>query len=156
MAFGMAGATASGRSYMDPNRAQERYNRWGDRQLRQQMAGGAGRGYGGGGGYGARDDNPLRKPITSWYEAVTKRPSFTQQGLTDMATLNRASAPNALPGVAEAQARVQGGIGTVGDYGMLTRQENPRGMPQAQQALARIRFNEQQGLLGAVQRSFYG
>lgn len=172
---GMAKAESSGRGYYDPERMQERWGdnayrmgRFGDRQARQAMMDGGGvrRGYGAGGGQGdggpkslldQLNENPLEKPIKTWYDFV-KRPLNPplSPALGDLAQLNRSTNPTALPGVAEAQARIQLNRGTLGDYGTMALQENPSGNAETHQALARIRFNHQKGIRGAMERALFG
>lgn len=156
---------ASGRSYMDPNRAQERIDRWKDRSIRQNMAGGQQRmpSYGGGGGGGgpqgllARlNENPLQKPIKNWQDLIKRQKQPLGASIADMAQLNRASRPNGIDGSAEALARIQAGVGDVGDYAMNARQENPNSLPETQAALGRIRFGQQRGIRGAMSQALFG
>lgn len=97
--------------------------------------------------------SPLQKPIQSWQDFV-RRPQYTQANASDLAILNRARNPRALPGVAEATARMQTGTATIGDFGTVERANNPTN-PEAANAAARLRFNQRGGIMGALERALY-
>lgn len=160
---GMGGPRRSGRSYLDQGRMAERDARRWDRGQRRALAdmelggGGGGRGSsrgssrggGAGGGTGGLPQIPLMP--------------MTMGDINDQALINYGNAPGLGQEMAGAQARVQGGIGGLGDFGMIQQRNNPSLNPEANMAQARMRFRQMSrlgygrpgGLVGAAQQALF-
>jgi hypothetical protein len=148
----MGQSYASGRSYLDPNRMAEREARRWDRAQRTSLAnmqsGGGGRS--GGGGFRGGPMGQLDLP-----------PPMSPEEINDMAMVNT---PGMGPQAAMAQARIMGGQGNVGDFGILQQRNAPGMSSDYNNAIARQRFRQASrlgygrpgGLVGAAQQALFG
>lgn len=95
--------------------------------------------------------SPYAKPIQSWRDFVD-RPRYTSANARDLATVYGQENPRAGMEQAQSAARIMTGQGTVNDYAIT----NPNQNPDVAQAAARIRFNQQRGLMGSIERALFG
>lgn len=118
----------SGRSWLDPQRFEERGMRRYDRAQRGfGGAGGSGGSRGGGGSFGQSPD-------------MGPQELLTPEAINDLAIIGFGNAPGMGQDFAQAQARAQGNIATLGDFGLMAQRNAPSMGSDYNNAIARRQF----------------